>query len=252
MHVTRVGFAPVKGTRHASYDAVALSGQGPIGDRTFCLVDVDRRRVLKTVENPSLVAITTSWDGLRLTMALPSGEVASSGVDPTGERVECDYWGRPTTVALMDGPHAALASSNLGREVRLAAAPPGAIVYGAPVTLVSRASLRALAGTMGRPDLADQAARFRPTVVVDDLEPWAEESWAGRTVRLGEAAVRVNALVPRCAVIDLDPVTGVADAPVLKALAARPDAPAPDLPFGVDAFVAAPGRVRPGDPVRVE
>ena len=66
------------------------------------------------------------------------------------------------------------------------------------------------------------------------------------------AAVRVNALVPRCAVIDLDPVSGVANAPVLKALAARPDPPAPDLPFGVDAFVVDPGVVRPGDPVDLD
>jgi len=213
---------------------------------------VAARRVLKTVQNPSLVAVRSSWDGSRLTMALPSGETATSAVATTGERIVCDYWGRPASLDLMDGPHAALASSYLGGDVRLAAAPPGAVVYGAPVTLVSLASLRELADSLGRPALAEEPARFRPTVVLDDLEPWAEESWVGRTVRLGEAAVRVNALVPRCAVIDLDPASGVANAPVLKALAARPDPPAPDLPFGVDAFVVSSGEVRPGDPVLVD
>lgn len=252
MHVTRTGFAPVKGTRHTSYDHVALELSGPVGDRTFCLVDLAERRVLKTVQNPSLVAIRTWWDGLRLTTALPSGEAATSGLDPTGERIECDYWGRPASLVLLEGPHAALASSYLGAEVRLAAAPPGAVVYGAPVTLVSLASLRALADSMGRPQLAREPARFRPTVVVDDLEPWAEESWVGRTVQLGAAAIRINALVPRCAVIDLNPDSGIANAPVLKALAARPDPPAPDLPFGVDAVVVSPGVVRPGDPVLLD
>ena len=253
MHVARVGFAPVKGTRHASYDAVRLDDRaGPVGDRAFCLVDVAGRRVLKTVQNPSLVAIRSTWDGSRLTLTLPSGEAATSAVTPTGEQVVCDYWGRPAPLTLLDGPHAALASSYLGADVRLAAAPPGAVVYGAPVTLVSLASLRALATSMGRPELAREPARFRPTVVVDDLEPWVEESWVGRTVRLGDASVRVNALVPRCAVIDLDPASGVASAPVLKALAARPDPPAPDLPLGVDAFVVTSGVVRPGDPVLLD
>ncbi|NYD43171.1 MOSC domain-containing protein [Nocardioides panaciterrulae] len=255
MHVARVGFAPVKGTRHPAYDRVTLAEHGPVGDRAFCLVDVAGRRVLKTVQNPSLVAIRSAWDGAVLSMVLPSGEVACSAPEPTGEELVCDYWGRPATLALLAGPHAALASSYLGADVRLAAAPPGQVVYGAPVTLVSLASLRSLADSLGRPELAREPARFRPTIVVDDLEPWAEESWVGRTVRLGDATVRVNALVPRCAVIDLDPVTGVPSAPVLKALADRP-APAadgtPELPFGVDAFVVAPGAVRPGDPVLVD
>ena len=255
MHVARVGFAPVKGTRHTSYDAVRLDDHGgPVGDRAFCLVDVAGRRVLKTVQNPSLVAIRSVWDGARLTMTLPSGESASSATTPTGEQVVCDYWGRPAPLALVDGPHAALASSYLGADVRLAAAPPGTVVYGGPVTLVSLASLRALADDLGRPHLAREVARFRPTVAVDDLEPWAEESWAGRTLRIGAATVRVHAPVPRCAVIDLDPVTGVANAPLLKALAARPDpaAPAADLPFGVDAVVVSSGVVRPGDPVLLD
>ena len=122
------------------------------------------------------------------------------------------------------------------------------------MTVVSLASLRALADALGRPELAGEPARFRATVVVDDLEPWAEESWVDCTVRVGAATVRINALVPRCAVIDLDPVSGVSNAPVLKALADRPDPPASDLPFGVDAFVVDPGVVRRGrpDPPRLE
>ena len=246
MHVTRTGFAPVKGTRHASYEAVTLDAHGPVGDRAFCLVDVEARRVLRTVQNPSLVAIRSSWAAPVLSMVLPSGEAAIAAPTPAGEEIVCDYWGRPATLTLLDGPHAALASAYLGAAVRLAAAPPRAVVYGAPVSLVSLASLRSLADALGRPGLAGEVARFRPTVAVDGLDPWAEEGWVGRTVRLGPAEVRVDALVPRGAVIDLDPDTGVADRPVLTALADRSDAPTPDLPFGVDAFVTTPGVVHPG------
>lgn len=243
MRVAAVGFTPVKGMRHASYDAVVLDEHGPVGDRAFCVVDVPRRRVLRTVQNPSLVAVRARWDGQVLDLVLPSGETASAAPILSGERVTCDYWGREAALDLLDGPHAALASSWLGFPVRLAAAPRGAVVYGAPVSVVSLASLRDLADRLGRPDLVGEAARLRATVVVDTDEPYAEEAWAGRTLRLGAATVRVDAPIPRCAVIDLDPATGVVSAPLLKALAGRSDT----LDFGVDAHVVEPGVVRPGD-----
>ena len=52
MHVTRIGLTPVKGGRHAEQASVDLTLDGPIGDRVFCLVDTERGRVHRTVENP--------------------------------------------------------------------------------------------------------------------------------------------------------------------------------------------------------
>lgn len=249
MHVSSVGFAPVKGTRHASYDAVRLAAHGPVGDRAFCLVDVGRRRVLRTVQNPSLLAVRSRWDGHVLELVLPSGEGAAATPEPDGERIVCDYWGREVPLDLLAGPHAALASSYLGFGVRLAAAPPAAVVYGAPVSLVATASVRDLAERAGRPGLVAETSRFRATMVLDTgAEPYAEEGWVGRELEVGTARLRVHATIPRCAVIDLGPASGVADAPLLRALAGRGGQ---DLPFGVDAHVVEPGEVRPGDAVRL-
>ena len=250
MRVTSVGFAPVKGTRHASYDAVLLDAHGPVGDRAFCLVDVPRRHVLRTVRNPSLLAVRSCWDGDCLQLLLPSGEDATAAPVRSGEQVTCDYWGREVALDLLDGPHAALASSYLDVAVRLAAAPPGGVVYGAAVSLVSRASIRWLADRLSRPAMLDEAARFRATLVVDaGDEPFVEETWAGREVRVGSARIRVIESMTRCAVIDLDPATGVPLARVLRAIASRTGAPSTELPFGMDAHVVTPGRVRPGDAV---
>ena len=41
--VRQAGFAPVKGMRHLALDAVDLDEQGAVGDRSYCLVDVDAR-----------------------------------------------------------------------------------------------------------------------------------------------------------------------------------------------------------------
>lgn len=250
MRVVRVGFAALKGTRHTAYDAVELDVDGAVGDRLFCLVDVAARRVLRTIENPSLVAVRTSWDGSRLDTTLPSGEMASGVPTASGQTLTSDYWGRPVDLALLGGPHAELLSSYLGRPVRLAQAPRGGVIYGSSVSLIMTASLRALEARLGC-DL--DPARFRPTIVVDaGDEPFVEDGWLGSDLRLGEAMIRIGVAIPRCAVIDLDPVTAERDARLLKSLASMRPADGPlQLGFGLDAAVRAGASVRPGDEVEV-
>jgi uncharacterized protein YcbX len=246
MRVSRVGFATLKGTRHAALDAVELDADGAVGDRLFCLVDPARRRVLRTVQNPSLVAVRTGWDGSRLEVTLPSGAVAAGGPAGTGESVTCDYWGRPVELSVQDGPYAALFSGYLGFPVVLALAPRTEVIYGGPVSIVTTGSLAHLAAGV-------DPARFRATVVLDAGErPFVEEDWLGRELQLGEARIRVAEPIPRCAVIDLDPDTGARDGRLLTTLARlRPDS-GPEGPVcGVDARVTVPGLVRTGDPVEV-
>ena len=61
MHLDRIGFTAVKGGRHTTHEGVKLAMQGPVGDRVFCLVDRSRGRVLRTVENPSLLRARARW-----------------------------------------------------------------------------------------------------------------------------------------------------------------------------------------------
>ena len=245
MQVARIGFTPLKGARHRTHESVQLTGTGPLGDRTFCLVDPATGRCLRTVGSPTLLQTSASWDGSVLSVELPSGAVAGEPV-PTGEVRTVDYWGRGAVVELVDGPWAAAYSAHLGREVVLARSAQGDVVYGGPVTLVTNGSLARLADEVGAPV---DGARFRATFQLDgdDLPPHAEDGWVGRRLRLGTAEVQVRGVIPRCAVIDLDPASGVRDLGLLKALAGyRPDHNG--VPFGVDADVTVPGRVRTGDP----
>ena len=253
--VPSIGFAHIKGTRHEARPGAIVDAQGPVGDRPFCFVDVERQQVLKTVQNPRLIQIAASLskghgeggevgeEAGRLTMTLPDGRSASGVPHGVGERLTCDYWKRPVDLELTDGPHAQLASEWLDRPVRLAQVPRGAVVYGAPLSLVTTASLRDLGARMAETrraatDLVREAARFRATVVIDTDEPYAEEAWAGRVLRLGEVRVRIGPPIPRCAVMDLDPITGERNAPVLKTLAGfRPTNSAGEPVFGVYAEV---------------
>jgi len=240
LDVRSLGFTPVKGTRHLVQPGAAFDDAGPVDDRRYCLVDVERRRVLKTVENPSLLAVVARRRGEDLEIALPDGRTARAVPEPTRTTLTCSYWGRPTELALTEGPHAALLSSWLGRPVRLAEADRGAVVYGAAITIVATASLRDLGRRAGHPDLIAEASRFRATALVETETPYIEEGWQGRRMTLNGLAVRIGAPVPRCAVVDLHPATGQRDGRLLKTLAAYRRSNAAREPFfGVYAEVVA-------------
>ena len=236
--VVAVSYAAVKGTRHVARDALELDEHGVVGDRRWCLVDPAAGRVLRTVSHPALA---------RLVVDPPPD--ASRGAVPTGERVVADYWGREVDLEVVGGPLADRAAALLGLpagSLRLAAAPPGAVVYGGGVSLVSTASAAAVG--------ADPVGRLRTNVVVEvGGGPFAEDAWVGRRVALGEAVVAPSTRTPRCAVVDRDPTTGEVLSPrVLEALAARPERRTPSGPvLGVDGAVVRSGRVRVGDAVEL-
>ena len=239
--VRSAGFSPVKGTRHLPVDAMELDELGPPGDRAWCFVDVAARRVLRTVQHPSLVAVVAVASPAGLELTLPDGSRAAGVPEPTGEPLSCDYWGRQVDLMLSEGPHAALVSGFLGHDVRLAAAPRGGVVFAAPVTLVGTATLLDLGETVGRPV---EAGRFRATLVVETDEPYVEDSWSGAVVDVGGARLRVGATVPRCAVVDHHPETGVRDLRLLKAMTrSRPTNAAGEPVLGVYAECVRPGRV---------
>lgn len=281
VRVERIGFTPLKGGRHTSHDLVDLATRGPVGDRVFCLVDPSRGRVLRTVENPTLLAACARWEAGVLSVNLP-GRTVEGVPSRSGEMLSVDYWGRPAAVERCTGPWAQAYSEYLGRDVVLCRSVTQAeVVYGASVTLVTTSSIRMVAQHLGR-EVA--SARFRATFLIDidDAPPHHEDSWVGRELHVGEATVRVRGVVPRCAVVDLDPETGENDAPVLRELARcrrdqnrhdrerhdrerhdqdrhdqdrrdenRLDQNDSGTGFGVDAVVVAAGRVRAGDSVEL-
>ena len=241
--VPSLGFAHVKGTRHEARPSAAVDVQGPVGDREFCFVDVERRQVLKTVQNPRLIRMTTSLVDDILTITLPDGRSVTGVPAGSGQRLTCNYWKRPVDLELTDGPHSALASEWLGKPVRLARARRGDVIYGAGLSIVTTASMRELADRSGHHELLDEAARFRATLVLDTDEPFIEETWRGRdvTVNVPTAAalrVRIGDPIARCAVLDLDPITGERGSNLLKTLAAsRPRNEAGEPYFGVNAEI---------------
>lgn len=250
MRIRQAGFTPIKGGRHLDRPFVDLAAEGPVGDRMFCLVDLARGRVLRTVENPSLLSCTAHWlDGV-LSIDV-DGTTLEAAPRPSGRMLELDFWGRPAAVEIVDGPWASAYSRFLGFDVMLArAVRPGELIYGASVTIVTTSGLRMLAEKAGQ-EL--DSHRFRATFVIDtdELDAQVEDSWHGRELHLGSAArIRVLAGIDRCAVIDAEPASGAGGTRLLQTLASyrlRDGA----IDFGMYAEVSVPGRVFRDDPVTV-
>ncbi|MET9023882.1 MOSC domain-containing protein [Actinopolymorpha sp. NPDC004070] len=260
MYVARIGLTPVKGMAHEFLPELHLPASGLPGDRAFCFYDVAADRVLRTVDHDALLACHARWVPPRLTITTPVG-VAAGDADELGDRLVADYWGRPTELTVVRGPWSALVSRYLGKDVLLCrVGPPGGVVWGGPVSVVTTSSLAEVArrtgrdpgGEDGRGD-GEDGRRFRATFVVDTGEApaFVEDEWTGRSLRLGDAVVRVRGPLERCALVDRRPEAGGRDAMVLRALAAdrRIDG---QIVFGVHADVVRPGTVRLGAEVAVE
>ena len=244
MRVRRLGFAAVKGTRHLSRPLVELTAEGPQGDRRYAVADPTTGRVLRTVDHPALARVEARVEDGLLRLHLPDGTVLAGPAKPAGPgTLDGDYWGRPATLRLLDGSHDAALAAYLGRPATVVATEPGAVVWGARVSLVTTGELDRLAHRLragGAPVPAALDERFRATVTLEadaDPEP-------GTRLRLGTAVVEVVGRIDRCAVVDANPRSGLRDSRVLRHLEHRDGLPA----FGVDARVVVPGTVRVGDP----
>jgi len=130
-------------------------------------------------------------------------------------------------------------SAALGRPLTFARETDVSHFDDGPVSLVGTASIGAIAEARGEPVAA---ARFRANILPESSEPYVEQSWIGRLVRLGTATLRVTLLSVRCVMIDMKTADLPAQPGNLKA-AGRVN----DTALGVIAKVVTPGTVELGD-----
>jgi len=115
-----------------------------------------------------------------------------------------------------------------------------------PLSLITTQTIAQLGELVGE---HLEVERFRPNILVDAAEdvPFPEDAWVGRTVRIGDMAMRIDKRDGRCVVITVDPDTGERRPEILKAVADHRQGC-----LGVYGTTVTPGRIAVGEPVLLE
>jgi uncharacterized protein YcbX len=249
--LVRLSVTPVKALRLSHPRESEVTEHGIPADRRFYLID-RADGLFDATDHGALLRIVPDYDPAteRLRLTFPDGAVVEDGADVTGDPVTTDFWGRSVSGRIVEGPFADAVSAYVGASVRLVRARRDGDAQDVhPLTIVSSASVRDLGSRGDRSDL--DGRRFRINLEVDGVEPYEEDTWDGRDVRIGEVTIRVGGQIPRCVVTTLAPDSGEKDFRTLNQIARyRPRiGPKGGLPFGMYARAVRTGRVRLGDPV---
>lgn len=243
--VASINVTPVKGLGLQHPESVELTERGAEENRRFYLISGGL--LFNGKDHGPIVQIAPTVEDGRLALWFPGGEEVSGPVE-LGAAVVTDFWGRPVTGRIVEGPWSAALSDFSGTAVQLVRTDaPGA---GSDVhvgTIVGLASCERLSQELGAPV---DGRRFRMLLQLDGTEAHEEDTWRERQVRAGTAVLRIRGPVPRCAVTTQDPDTGAVTLDTLRGIKNyRGLRDGKLIDFGVYFDVEQPGRVALGDPV---
>jgi uncharacterized protein len=255
IRVAGLATTPIKGLRLAARSQMLLERASVHGDRRFFLVDKHARMVNgKHLGALNTVAAELDEQEQRLTLSFPGGEVLSGAVE-RGQELEARFFSRTRAARMLLGPFSAALSEQAGQPLRLVELADGssAIDRGAQgaVTMISRASLAALAQVAAEPEI--DSRRFRMSIELSGVGAHEEDGWIGRELTVGQARIVLRGHVGRCIVTSRHPESGELDLPTLDLLRAYRDGAdtTEPLAFGVYGAVLREGVVRVGDEVEL-
>jgi uncharacterized protein YcbX len=188
---------PVKSMQGVEVDSIDVGTACIEGDRRWALVDVASGRVLSAKRTQELLQASATGDSI----VLPDGTRVP--LDSRADEVLSAWLGRPVTL------RAAASSEDLSYQMTFdppddnaefydIPIPPGTFLDLSPVHLVTTATLHGCAHL--RPDLDWDVRRFRPNLVLAvDGDPFLEDRWTGRQLRVGNVVLQIAQPTVRCA-----------------------------------------------------
>ena len=256
---------PVKSCRGLDLKTADMKLRGLEYDRRWMIVDASNNFISQR-SHPKLAQLMVSPDAQGVDLSFNG---AALRVDvPKNERINVTVWRSTVNAALADDNSNQVLSDWLGENLRLVYMDAAAVrptnpdwagghetnfSDGYPVLVTNMASLAAVNDYIKRAGHNPVGMeRFRPNVVIDTDQPWAEDDWA--RLKIGDVTLELVKPCTRCLVTTLDPVTGEArPEPVLGALRSMRMSNDPrnkGVLFGVNAVVRTDGRLRIGQDVQ--
>ncbi len=259
--VSALTIYPVKSLGGVQLQSVHLDRFGFAGDRRWMVVN-ENHRFLSQRELAAMALITAelTHSGLRLGSGKQSLLVSQPQASAPSLRVQ--VW-EDSVVALDAGSEAAeWLSERLGRSCKLVYMTEDVHRYvdglyaregetvsfadGFPVLLISQASLDDLNSRLDTPVPMN---RFRPNLVVQGCEAFAEDNW--RRVRIGGVEFTVAKPCSRCVMPSIDQVTATKNSEVLQVLAGYRRADDRQVYFGQNLVYSGIGELSVGDTLEI-
>jgi uncharacterized protein len=262
MFVSALYCYPIKSCSGISLEVAEIGQRGIRGDRAFMVVDLMGRFITQR-EQPrmALVQPEVREDGT-ITVVAPNMPEIVIIANSTGKRCNVEIW-CDTCIGIDQGDAIAEWFSNfLGMACRVVDMPEDyvrqvdsqyttsgrdqvAFADGYPFLLVTEVSLADLNARMQEPVPMD---RFRPNIVVEGTEPYAEDMW--RKICIGQIVFHIAKACQRCRITTIDQSTAVVGKEPLKTLATYRRAQKGVI-FGQNLIHTCEGIIHVGDTVEV-
>ncbi len=223
---------PVKAMRGERLQSCRVDAFGLYGDRAYSFLDTNHQgKYLSADKVPALLGYSATFTGEAREDAYPEVEITT----PNGTAYR---WGDSRLIAELEEvakrPVAAMRSNPQ----------EGGKNWEDHILIVTQSSLQEI-GRLIETDALDER-RFRPNLVIalDHDEPFAEDQWFGKQLRMNDVVVQINKHCERCMYVNIDPETLEMNPHVLKTVVRRHE-----NHFGVYASVVKTGNVTVGDEV---
>jgi hypothetical protein len=269
MRVVSLHIYPIKGTRAVDLDRARLTERGLEHDRRWLVVKPDGYfTTQRSHASLAVMQATPTAHGLRLSaISMPDLEVTI----PDGKaRLDVAVWEHRVNAALADETAHAWLTKFFGEELRLVHMDahaerlkqsvwtkdllPISFADAYPVLIATTGSLDAVNEEIARKGGAPVTMRrFRPNIVLDCAEPWADDYW--RRLKIGNAEFELVKPCDRCVVTTKDQLTGATtgDEPLgaLRTLRMSADPRVKGVLFGWNAAPRALAEIGVGDSVEI-
>ena len=242
---------PVKSLQGERLDSAVVEHNGVAGDRSWGIRDETTGKILTGRREPSLLLAKSRLDEAGSPeVTLPDGTVCAGDGPRTDEALSAWLGHAVSLVEAAPRPGAtaeyfADATDDASAAIEWTM-PPGRFVDALPLLVVTTASMRA--GQALHPDGTWDVRRFRPNLFLDaDGRDWLEDTWAGRSLRVGDVVVGIRVPCERCTMVTRPQPGLERDLDMFRVLARHHHST-----FGMWSDVQLPGTVSIGDPVELE
>lgn len=230
MRITELNIYPIKSARAQSIPQMTITSQGPEGDREWMLVD-ENGKFLSQRTLPKMATIEVFHDSASLTVGIQKMFFKIGKNNSFSRKIKVQVWNDTFEAALEPDLYSQALAQYLGVSCRLVRYAPYSqrrvlshasewkpevrFADGRPLLLVNSKSLEDLNSKLAQPVPLN---RFRPNIVVDGDQAFAEDRW--KRIKIGNVILSLPKKSARCTIVNIDQQTGeLTGAEPLKTLA---------------------------------